>query len=410
MGEAELLASEISAPDGVASSSARLARAAWASTTRRVRAPLCVGESTPTPAPGDLILARIDAIGYHAALQLPDGRRRRLFIGDEIVVAYGNRYAPNQFEAVVPRSFGPCQLVASGGVAARVLSCHGTITKDATQITPLAAIARADGTTANLKHYALPTLDRIPAPRPRVVAVCGTSMDSGKTQTAAFLVKGLSLAGLRVGYAKITGTGSGGDTWLLKDACANPVLDFTDAGLASTYLEPAREIQRVFVTLVGHLVLANVDAIVLEIADGVLQAETSALLKSPAFTAGVDGLLFASNDAMGAIAGEHWLRRNRLPLIALSGVVSSSPLQSHEAAKSTGLPVLARQDLLRAQTALGLLSATDRYARARTTPDVRAVSGYPPPPRTRTDEGVDLRVVVSEASFAATSREREVIG
>ena len=83
-----------------------------------------------------------------------------------------------------------------------------------------------------------------------------------------------------MGFAKITGTGSGGDTWLLKDAGAHPVLDFTDAGLASTYLEPAWEIQRVFTTLVGHLTLATVDAIVLEIADGVLQAESAALLKS----------------------------------------------------------------------------------------------------------------------------------
>jgi hypothetical protein len=337
--------------------------------------------------PGELFLARVDALGYHSALQLPDGRRRRLFEGDEIVVAYGNRYAPNQFEAVVPRSFGPCDLVAGGGVAARVLSWHGKITKEATQITPLARIAGATDAPANLKDYALPSLDRIPTPQPRTLVVCGTSMDSGKTQTAAFLVKGLSLAGLRVGFAKVTGTGSGGDTWLLKDAGANPVLDFTDAGLASTYLEPAWEIERVFTTLVGHLAQANVDAIVLEIADGVLQVETAALLKSPLFSASVDGVIFASGDAMGALAGENWLRRNRLPLIALSGVVSSSPLQRQEAAKSTGLPVLDRQDLLREQTALGLLSATERHARARMPREVRKAVFAPS--RNAENEGVE---------------------
>ena len=149
------------------------------------------------------------------------------------------------------------------------------------------------------------------------------------------------------------------------------MLDFTDAGLASTYLEPAWEIQRVFTTLVGHLALANVDAVVLEIADGVLQVETAALLKSPRFSAVVDGILFAAGDAMGALAGESWLRRNRLPLIALSGIVSSSPLQRQEAAKSTGLPVLDRHDLLREQTVLGLLSGTERHARWRTPTEVR---------------------------------------
>ena len=98
---------------------------------------------------------------------------------------------------------------------------------------------------------------------------------------------------------------------------------------------------------------------------------TAALLKSSLFSASVDGVIFASGDAMGALAGENWLRRNRLPLIALSGVVSSSPLQRQEAAKSTGLPVLDRQDLLREQTALGLLSATERHARARMPREVR---------------------------------------
>ena len=391
--EAECQAS-LSPSEGIAPESPRLRRAAWASTTRRVRGPLCIGEGTASPMPGDLLLARVDAIGYHGALQLPDGRRRRLFVDDEIVVAYGNRYAPNQFEAVVPRSLGPCQLVAGGGVAARVVSWHGSISKQATQITPLAAIAKARGATANLRDYALPSLDHIPTPQPATLVVCGTAMDSGKTQTAAYLVKGLSLAGLRVGFAKITGTGSGGDTWLLKDAGASPVLDFTDAGLASTYLEPAWEIQRVFTTLVGHLTAANVDAIVLEIADGVLQTETAALLKSALFATAVDGVLFASGDAMGALAGENWLRRNRLPLIALSGIVSSSPLQRREAAKSTGLPVLDRQDLLREQTALGLLSAAERRSRGRRSREV--VNGHPhAPSRNPGDEGSKLRVVVS---------------
>jgi len=402
MGDADLHFVDSSAPDGIAPDSARLRRASWASTTRRVCGPLRIAEGMSTPAPGDLLLARVDAIGFHANLQLPDGRRKRLFVGDEIVVAYGNRYAPNQFEAVVPRSFGPCQLVAGGGVAARALSWHGRITKEPTQITPLAWVAGASDAPANLRDYALPTLERIPAPQPRTLVVCGTSMDSGKTQTAAFLVKGLSLAGLRVGFAKITGTGSGGDTWLLRDAGAHVVLDFTDAGLASTYLEPAWEIQRVFTTLVGHLAQANVDAIVLEIADGVLQVETAALLKSPLFAATVDGVIFASGDAMGALAGESWLRRNHLPLIALSGIVSSSPLQSQEATKSTGLPVLDRQDLLRAQTALGLLSATERHARTRMPREVVSETAPPVPSPNVDEEKAELRVLVPGGSFDPT--------
>lgn len=87
---------------------ARLRRAAWAFTTRRVRAGVCgVRLDAKAPEAGDLVLARVDTIGYHSGLQLPEGRKKLFFVGDEIVVAYGNRYAPNQFEAVVPKTLGP---------------------------------------------------------------------------------------------------------------------------------------------------------------------------------------------------------------------------------------------------------------------------------------------------------------
>ena len=309
----------------------------------------------PAPEAGDLVLARIDAIGHHARLQLASGRRRNLFVGDEVVVTYGNRYAASQFEAVVPDTLGPCQLVAGGGVAAKARSWHARIAKGATQITPIGLLAGATGKPANLRDYALPSVNRLEAPVPATVAVVGTSMDSGKTQTAAFLVKGLTLAGLRVGFAKVTGTGAGNDTWLVTDAGADPVLDFTDAGLVSTYLAAHSEIERVLITLVSHLTKAGVDAIVLEIADGVLQRETAALLPSAVFRRVAGAVLLAACDSMGAVAGVHWLKSQQLPTIGLSGVLTSSPLQREEAATATGLPVFPRTDLARASTALKIL-------------------------------------------------------
>lgn len=339
---------------------ARLSRAAWAFTTRRVDRAICeLDDRAKAPAAGDLVLARVDVVGYHSALQLPDGRRKHLFVGDEIVVVYANRYAPNQFEAVVPKTPGPCQLAAAGGVAGKVLSWHASMSKSATQITPLGWIADPSGTPVNLRDHALPVADRPLALHPPTLAVVGTSMDSGKTQTAAYLVKGLILAGRRVGFAKVTGTGSGGDTWLLKDAGADPVLDFTDAGLASTYLVPPNRMRGVFVTLLTHLARSGVDAIVLEIADGVLQGETAALLESPLFVELVDGIVFTACDAMGAVGGVAWLKDRHLPPIGVGGVLTSSPLQRREAAIATGLPVYSRQDLSQPTTAGSLLALAE---------------------------------------------------
>ena len=45
------------------------------------------------PKAGDLVLCRVKKLGQHCHLELASGRRARLFPGDEIVLAYGNRYA-----------------------------------------------------------------------------------------------------------------------------------------------------------------------------------------------------------------------------------------------------------------------------------------------------------------------------
>lgn len=72
------------------------------------------------PHAGDLVLARVVKIGQHPRIELPDGRRSHLYIGDEVIVCYGARYAPDQFESHVPKEMGPCDLVAAGGLASRL--------------------------------------------------------------------------------------------------------------------------------------------------------------------------------------------------------------------------------------------------------------------------------------------------
>ncbi len=102
----------------------KISRAAWPFSTRRV--PVNAADHllplVGKPETGDLILAVVDFIGQHAGLQLSSGRRMQMFPGDEIVVAYGNRYASNQFESEVPNTFGPYHLSAGGGIASRVTS------------------------------------------------------------------------------------------------------------------------------------------------------------------------------------------------------------------------------------------------------------------------------------------------
>jgi hypothetical protein len=347
---------------GMRREQAQLRRASWAFTTRRIPQGTACSILPPIGAPkaGDLVLARVTAIGQHADLQLPNGRHRHMFLGDEIVVAYGNRYASNQFEAVVPETLGPCHLVAGGGIAARARSWHERMARGPTHITPIGLVADAGGRRINLEAFSLPPLD-VSADSPATIAVVGTSMDSGKTQTAVYLVRGLVAAGLRVGYAKATGTGAGGDYYWLKDAGADPVLDFTDCGMASTYLATADKIEQALVTLVAHIARRGIDAIVVEIADGVLQHETAALLRSPGFARVTGGIVLAARDSMGASAGVGWMAPLTTPVLALSGVMTAAPLQRTEAGEATGLPIYDRESLGSPSVAIELIGRAQHH-------------------------------------------------
>ena len=88
----------------------RLARAKSAYTTRRVdfaKATRLIASGV-RPRAGDLVLARVERIGQHGRIELANGRRAQMHVGDEIIVCYGARYAPDQFEAYVPDDLDTC--------------------------------------------------------------------------------------------------------------------------------------------------------------------------------------------------------------------------------------------------------------------------------------------------------------
>lgn len=295
------------------------------------------------PQAGDLVLAKIDQLNQHKRLELPTGRRAILYPGDEIIVAYGHRYAPDQFEAEVPEDLSPCNLVAAGGIASRCLSRNAKM-RLATRITPIGVLARGCGQALNLKDFALEE-QLSPVNRPSVTAVVGSSMNAGKTTTVAGLALGLVQQGYRVGSAKVTGTGSGGDIWSMLDAGCCTVLDFTDCGRASTYKLSVHDCERIMETLVATLTAQGMDTILIEIADGVLQQETRSLLLSPTFSRLVDRVVFAAGDAMGALSGVSWLHQQGLNVVGVSGAFTAAPLAVREAEPLLDVPVLTLETL-----------------------------------------------------------------
>lgn len=319
----------------------RLAYAKFAYTTRRV--PLeNIGRLITTesyPQPGDLVLARVLKPGQHEHLELPNGRKALLYPGDEIVVTYANRYAPDQFEATVPEDLSPCHLVAAGGIAARMLHKHAKM-KNPTEIEPLALLGYADGRPINLADYSIPHVKpQIVRPRPLTIAVFGTSMNSGKTTSIASLTRGLIADGQKVAAAKLSGTGAGGDIWHLRDAGADPVIDFVDAGVPSTYLLPSSKLDEITDALLACLFDAPVDFILVEISDGLLEPETARLINSPNFYAYIDAVIFTAIDSLGVVGGISWLHQHNMPVIGISGLLTNSPLAVREASGATDVPI-----------------------------------------------------------------------
>lgn len=309
-------------------------------------------EDDVIPDIGDMLLAKVIETGYPAGLELTHGGCSALFTGDEIIVCYGNRYAPDQFEAQVPKDLGSCDLVAAGGIAARMNHPHANV-KTPTSIQPIGLLADSNGKRINLKDTALPKLMSL-FPHPYTVAVIGTTRTAGQATTAATMIRGLTNAGFTVGVAKVTGTGSAKDAELMTDAGAKLALDFTHAGFPSTYLATAEQIDYIVEMLITHLSVVRVDAIVIEVADGLLQGETAALLNSRVFAKIVDSVILAADDVADAAAGVECLKHKSLPVAAISGRLTASPLAIIEAIDIAGLPVL-DQAALSSQTIVDVL-------------------------------------------------------
>ncbi|MEM9476939.1 MAG: DUF1611 domain-containing protein [Pseudomonadota bacterium] len=317
--------------------------AKWAFTTRRVDRNDVQGASTDyiSASAGDLVLAEITEIGQHKNIQLADRRMSKSYPGDLVVLCLGDRYAPDQFMASAVIHDDMIDLVAGGGVAGRVDVAH-SLMRSPTRLKPIGLLTGARGQLLNVADYALPALpanDRV-----TVIGVFGASMNSGKTTAATSLAHGLVRSGYAAAAVKATGTGAFGDFNSFEDAGV-PALDFTDAGMATTFRMPLERIEAGFDTLVATAAARGAEVVVVEIADGVFQQETRKLLQSPRIRDRLDGILFAAPDALSALGGVTVLNRIGLAPFAISGMVSCSPLATTEAAEATGVPILSRQDL-----------------------------------------------------------------
>jgi len=333
--------------------------------TRRIPSDLAIAwERLRAPRPGDVLMAEVLRIGLHGRIETVTGARQKLYPGDRFVCTPANRYATSLLEASAEIVGDRAEMVSASGLCGTIMARS----RKAANPSEVRLVAQAfvDGEPLNLRSLRLPVAGAVQR-EPRWIVVVGSAMDSGKTTACASIIRGLAASGHRVGAAKLTGTASGRDFGSYRDAGAEPVFDFLDAGWASTAGCTPADAREIVDLLASHLRAAPVSWAVLEIADGLLQRETNDLLGWLPTLLGPVEIVLTARESMAAVAAVERLAGLGYAVSAVSGLVTNSPLASREvelASAATCVPtnelgrVFARADAETRDTPADQLRAT----------------------------------------------------
>jgi hypothetical protein len=308
------------------------------------------------PAVGSVLLCEVGRPSLHERLETATGGRSRLYPGDYVLCGVGARYATSLLEGAAEVEGEWIDLLSASGVCGRVLH-RSARTQRATTLRVLAQ-AYLRGRPLNLRSFQLP-LPRAGRGEPVWIVVVGSAMDSGKTTACTTLIHGFARSGLRVGAAKLTGTASLRDLGAYRDAGATPALDFLDCGWPSTAGCTVAELQEIAGRLCAELRHAAVDVAVLEIADGLLQSETGALLERLRVLTGAPVVVLTARESLAGVAGVQLLRSMGYDVAAVSGVVTSSPLAAREITAAADVQCIPTYELLEHARSLAGMSEQD---------------------------------------------------
>lgn len=276
------------------------------------------------PKVGDVAIFEVVSLGKHLNIQGETGLLNKIMPGDRIMGAFGNRYATEQFEGYVPKQ---CQhdfhILGAGGTIGWVHSTHAKFSGNGpTRLRIIGYAVNGQNQLINTRQMRADKM--IPfsgwsAAQTKVVLSVGSSMDSGKTTTAAYLVHGLVRQGKRVVFIKLTGTAYTKDCDLSYDLGACQSLDFSQFGFPSTYMCDQPDLLNLYESLLHQALKTKPDYVILEIADGILQRETKILLQNPSFMKTVHNVVFrpatVSPPCLGCNRSGNGVLR-RLPCVA----------------------------------------------------------------------------------------------
>jgi hypothetical protein len=317
-----------------------LPSAAYTISPRQVRGYVPM-ESAPQV--GDVVYGRITHLGQHGTLENKQGRIHMATDGTRAVFVYGNRYAPDAFEGVVPdKPMSEVDLLARSGLVG-VMRQKNSAVKDPSKVRVLGHVVDEAGEPLSTLRQTVVAPKEPPLEgrkRAKMILNVGTSMNSGKSTSAMACCWALAAMGYRVRATKATGTASLKDILHMQDAGAERVSDFTHLGYPSTYLLDLGAVVEGFKALDAKYASNPQKFWVVEFADGILQRETAALLRDEYVRSRIHRLVFSAADAFGALGGLRMLKEEfGLEADAVSGRCTSSPLMIDELSAHTDVTV-----------------------------------------------------------------------
>jgi Domain of unknown function (DUF1611_C) P-loop domain len=191
-------------------------------------------------ADGDYIVANLtDKPSLLYRFELTNGRMAEAMEGTPVVGTFGKRAATLESTGdwAAIGDDGSMEALTAAELFGKALSVAPTLPPRLMSLTYSGHVLR-DGRKLTMDDFVPPTPQtHFSMP---VVLLIGTSMSAGKTTTGRIIVRELKRAGFNVAAAKFTGAGRYRDVLAFRDAGADTIIDFVDAGLPSTVVPPTR--------------------------------------------------------------------------------------------------------------------------------------------------------------------------
>jgi hypothetical protein len=221
------------------------------------------------PAIGNVCIVRaLEEKRVYDQLELSTGRMAKISKGDVIAGVLGERRALQGFAGVVPGKIkrgDVLHILNLGGIVGKAVS----FSRDYGQPLKVEILGMAvkDGKVLNIRDSARKTAAHIDKSVP-IVAVSGSSMNSGKTQVISKIIQELTWKGKRVCAAKVSGISALKDTLNMMDHGAVDALSFLDFGYPTTVnVDVVASIAK---GAINELTIHDPDAVTLELGDGLL--------------------------------------------------------------------------------------------------------------------------------------------